>query len=304
MNNKKVVIIISTYNGEKYISEQLDSLLNQTYKNIEILIRDDGSKDNTLKIIKEYQQNNKNIILIEGENIGFINSFFDLLSFADNNADYYAYCDQDDVWMEDKIERAVNFLEKNNSNKPLLYFSNSDYYDGNMNFLKTAEKNKIYNFRNSLVECVTQGMTMVINKITKDLIIKNKPKNCLYHDWWTYMICSGFGEIIYDDKSLVKYRRHNKSVTVEGKSPWELFKWRVKNFFVEDSLKEIKMQWIDYKNFYYNKLNEKDKKLLNLFAREKYNFLIALRKTFYPKRFRRKIADEISVRFLFLIGKL
>lgn len=304
MNEKKVIILMSTYNGEKYIAEQLESLVAQTYKNIEILIRDDGSKDDTVKIINEYFQKNENIHLIEGENLGFINSFFELLKIAGKDADYFAYCDQDDVWMEDKIERAVNFMEKSDSTKPVLYFSNSDYYDGNMIFLKTAEKNKVYNFRNALVECVTQGMTMVINKKAKEIISKNRPKNCLYHDWWTYMVCSGFGEIIYDNKSLVKYRRHNSSVTVEGKNPIQLFWWRIKTFFVGDSLKVIRKQWCEYKEFYYDNLNNENKKLIDLFAREKYNFFIALRKMLYPKRFRRKFIDEISVRFLFLIGKL
>lgn len=304
MYEKQVVILMSTYNGEKYVAEQIDSLIRQTYKNIHILIRDDGSKDNTINIIKEFQRNNENISLIEGKNIGFINSFFELIQNASNNADYFAYCDQDDVWMEDKIERAVKHLENSDSTKPVLYFSNSDYYDGEMNFLKTAEKNKIYNFRNSLVECVTQGMTMVINRKTKEIIKKDQPKNCLYHDWWTYMICSGFGEIIYDDKSLVKYRRHNKSVTVEGKTPIQLFLWRVKTFFVGDSLNTICKQWCEYKKLYYNYLNNENKKLLDLFAREKYNLFIAIKKTFYPHRFRRKLLDEISVRILFLIGKL
>ena len=302
MENKKVAILMSTYNGERYLTEQVDSLLSQTYENIEIYIRDDGSKDRTVEIIKKYQEKNTNIKLIEGKNLGFMDSFFELLKACDN-ADYYAYCDQDDVWMEDKIERAVKFLEKTDQNKPVLYFSNSDYYDTEMNFLATAEKNKIYSFRNSLVECVTQGMTMVINNFTRETIIKNKPENCLYHDWWTYMICSGFGEIIYDDKSLVKYRRHNKSVTVEGKNPFELFIFRIKKFIVGDSLKQIKKQWKEYERFYYKELSEENKKLLKLFT-HKYNFFIALRKTFYPKRFRRKMVDELSVRILFLIGRL
>ena len=303
MNSKEVVILMSTYNGEKYIAEQLESLLNQTYPNIKIFIRDDGSKDRTIEIIKKFQQKSKNIFLIEGENIGFINSFFELLNISDKS-DYYAYCDQDDVWMEDKIERAVNFLEKTDVSKPALYFSNSDYYDGEMNFLATAEKNKTYNFRNSLVECVTQGMTMVINNKTRETIIKNRPQTCLYHDWWTYMICSGFGEIVYDDKSLVRYRRHNKSVTVEGKSKIQLFVWRVKEFLIGNSLKQIKKEIQEYEKFYSDNLTEENKKLLKLFTNEKYNFLTALKKTFYPKRFRRKMIEEISVRILFILGKL
>lgn len=302
MENKKVAILMSTYNGEKYLKEQIESLLSQTYKNIEIYIRDDGSKDSTVKIIKEYQEKNSNIKLLEGKNVGFMKSFFELLESC-NYANYYAYCDQDDVWMEDKIERAVKFLEKTNSNRPALYFSNSDYYDTEMNFLGTAEKNRTYNFRNSLLECVTQGMTMVINNFTRETIIKNKPENCLYHDWWTYMICSGFGEIVYDNKSLVKYRRHNKSVTVEGKNPLELFIFRVKKFIIGDSLKQIKKQWREFEKYYCNELSDENQKLLKLFT-HKYNFFIALRKMFYPKRFRRKILDELSVRILFLIGRL
>lgn len=303
MKNKKVAILMSTYNGEQYIESQIDSLINQTYSNIEIYIRDDGSKDNTVNIIKKYQKDYKNINLIQGENLGFINSFFYLIDSC-TNADYYAYCDQDDVWMENKIESAVQFLDKSNKNKPVLYFSNSDYYDENMNYIATAEKNKVYNFRNSLVECVTQGMTMVINEKTRSIISNNKPQHCLYHDWWTYMICSGFGEIIYDDKSLVKYRRHKKSVTVEGKGKIELFIWRVKKFLFGNSLDEIKQQLQEYQKFFYDKLCENDRKLLNLFTKENYSFIYSLKKAFYPKRFRRKISDEIMLRIMFIIGKL
>ncbi len=303
MNNKKVVILMSTYNGEKYIADQLMSLINQTYQNIKIIIRDDGSKDHTTEILREFSKNNKNVFVEEGNNLGFINSFFKLLEIADNDADYYAYCDQDDIWMEDKIERAVYLLNNTNKNKPALFFSNSDYYDSNMNFIASADKNKVYNFRNSLVECVTQGMTMVINNTTRRYIIQNIPKNCLYHDWWTYMICSGFGEIIYDSKSLVKYRRHTKSVTVEGKNALQLFIFRIKKFIIGDSLKQIKKQWKEFETFYYDNLNDNDKKLLKMFT-HKYTFFIALKKVFYPMRFRRKIIDEINLRVLFLIGKL
>lgn len=303
MDNKSVAIIMSTYNGEKYLKEQIDSLLNQTYKNITIVIRDDGSSDNTVNIINDYKKKSNNIKLIDGKNMGFIKSFFALLKDADGY-DYYAYCDQDDIWMTNKIERAVEYLNKCDSNIPTLYFSNSDYYDENMNFVATAPKNKIYNFRNSLVECVSQGMTMVINKKTRDIMAENIPENCLYHDWWTYMICSGFGKIIYDDNSLVKYRRHNKSVTVEGKSKLELLIFRIKKFLVGDSLNQIKKQIREYEKYYSNKLNYNDRKLLKLFTNKKYSFINSIKKTFYPKRFRRKLTDEICVRILFLFGRL
>ncbi len=303
MENKKVAILMSTYNGEKYLKEQIDSLVNQTYKNLCIIIRDDGSNDNTINIIKEYQKNNANIIFKADKNIGFMNSFFELLKEC-NDAEYYAYCDQDDIWMEDKIERAVAFLDKADKDKPVLYFSNSDYYDEHMNYITSAPKVKMYNFRNALVECVTQGMTMVINNTTRKMMIDNKPTKCLFHDWWTYMLCSGLGEIIYDEKSLVKYRRHNKSVTSEGKSKIDLLLYRINEFIIGNSLKKIKDQIIQYDEFYYDKLNDENKKTIRLFTNRKNTIINTLKKVFYYKRFRKKLTDEIALRLLFLFGVL
>lgn len=140
MENKKVAVVLSTYNGEKYIKKQIDSILRQTYKNIEIYVRDDGSKDKTVEILKRYE-NDRKIKLYVQENVGFIKSFFKCLSFCDD-ADYYAFCDQDDEWNEDKIERAVNLLNEKEQVKPLLYFSDYDYYDENMNFIAHSKHHK------------------------------------------------------------------------------------------------------------------------------------------------------------------
>lgn len=298
---KTVAILLSSYNGEKYIKEQINSLISQTYKNIQIYIRDDGSNDNTISIIKEYK--NENIKLIEGKNCGYIKSFFALLEKVDN-ADYYAFCDQDDVWREDKIERTVEKLSKLDEDKPNLFFSNSDYYDIDLNFVAHGEKEKVYNFRNSLVECVSQGMTMCINKTARDMLIKNTPKNCISHDCYIYMLCAGLGQMVYDNESLVKYRRHTTSVTAEGKNFIELQIWRIKKFLLGDSLKLIRKQIIEFGNIYKDSLKEEDKKVLALFMKEKYSFTASIKKVFYPKKFRKKLSDEILLRILFLIGKM
>ncbi len=296
---KSVAILLSTYNGEKYIKEQIDSLINQTYKNVHIYVRDDGSTDKTLSIIKEY----KNITIIEGENKGFIKSFFELLEKVDN-VDYYSFCDQDDVWREDKVERSVEMLSKLDESKPNLFFSNSDYYDIDLNFVAHGEKYKVYNFRNSLVECVSQGMTMCINKVTRDMLVKNKPQNCISHDCYIYMLCAGLGQMVYDDEALVKYRRHTKSVTAEGKNFIELQIWRIKKFLLSDSLDLIRKQIIEFGNLYREELKEEDKKVLSLFMEEKYSFILSIKKAFYPKKFRKKLSDEILLRILFIIGKM
>ena len=163
--NKEVAVVISTYNGEKWIKDQLDSIINQTYKNIKIFVRDDGSKDGTLDILREYS-NKGQIILEEGQNIGYIKSFFKVLENA-KDFKYYAFCDQDDIWMDFKIERAVEALEKKDNNKVLMYFSDYDYYDADMNFKEHFNGyKKGPSFRNSIVDPVRGG------SITKTSIFK------------------------------------------------------------------------------------------------------------------------------------
>lgn len=297
---QKVAVILSTYNGEKYLEEQIDSILGQTYKNLDLIIRDDGSKDKTISIIKKYLKNNKNIKLVEGENLGFIKSFYKLLE-DNEDYDYYAFADQDDIWENEKIEYLINEMKNENNEKPNLVFSDFDYYDENLNFLKQGPRNRMFCFENSLVECVSPGMTMMINKTARNILIANQSSNSLFHDWWCYMICSAFGNVKYVKKSLVKYRRLNKSVTAEGNGFFALFKWRIKQLVFQGGMKKIKLQILDYKKMFYEDIDEKYKKILDLFSDE-YNFKKSVKKAFYLKRFRRKIIDEILVRILFLIG--
>ena len=302
MKEKKVAVVLSTYNGEKYVREQLDSILNQTYKNIEIVVRDDGSKDSTVEIIKEYQKKNKNIKLVTGENLGFIKSFFELLKIAD--ADYYAYADQDDIWMENKIELAVNSLNELDDSKPNMVFGNSDYYDENMNLIGPGEKHRVYSFNRALFECVGQGMTMTINSKTRDLIVNNPPKNCFFHDWWTYLICIGLGNVAYNDVTTVKYRRMKTNATSEGQGYIKLLVWRLKNLLVKNGFKDIKRLMINFKEIYQNELSEENRKTIELFSEEKYNFIKALKKAFYPKRLRRRWVDDLMLRAIFIFGIL
>lgn len=301
--NKEVAVVISTYNGEKWIKDQLDSIINQTYKNIKIFVRDDGSKDGTLDILREYS-NKGQIILEEGQNIGYIKSFFKVLENA-KDFKYYAFCDQDDIWMDFKIERAVEALEKKNNNKVLMYFSDYDYYDADMNFKEHFNGyKKGPSFRNSIVDAITLGTCSVINENAKELILESGSENICSHDWWTYFICAGMGEIIYDRIATIKYRRHGNNVSACGKSFIQLQIYRIKNFIFGDYFKMVKSQIIKYNEVFYDKLSEENKKILSLFTNEKYNFKIALKKVFYPKMFRQNIIDEIMLRFMFLIGKI
>ncbi len=301
--NEEVAVVMSTYNGEKWIKEQLDSIINQTYKNIKIFVRDDGSKDGTVNILKEYA-NKGLIILEEGKNIGYIKSFFKVLENA-KGFKYYAFCDQDDIWMEFKIERAVENLNKKDNNKVLMYFSDYDYYDGEMNFKEHFKGwKKGPSFRNSIVDAITLGTCSVINENARKIILENGSEDICSHDWWTYFVCAGLGDVIYDKIATIKYRRHGNNVSACGKSFIKLQIYRIKNFIFGDYFKMVKLQILKFDKCFYKELSEENKKLLSLFTNKKYNLKIALKKVFYPKMFRQNIIDEIMLRFMFLIGKI
>lgn len=302
MSDKKVAVLLSTYNGEKYVGAQIHSILTQSYKNLVLVVRDDGSSDKTVKIVKEYMENYSNIKLVEGKNLGFIKSFFELLKLE--QADYYAFADQDDVWLSDKIALAVESLNKLDDSKPNMAFSNSDYYDVDMKLIKEGEKGKTFSFTNSLYECVTQGMTMVINQKTKDTVLDYMPERVFFHDWWVYMICSGMGNVAYDDVTTVKYRRDGKNATAEGENFIKLLIWRIKNLFGKDGLLDIRIQQSEYKKLFYDKLSDENKAILDRFVREKYSLGGAIKKATYKGQIRRSKAADFVVRVMFVLGML
>ena len=302
---KKVNVLLSAYNGEKYINEQIDSILNQTWKNITLYVRDDGSTDGTMDILKDYESKGQ-IVLIEGKNVGFIESFFDLMLYC-GDADYYAFADQDDYWLPEKIGNAIEMMNLEDNEKPLLYFSNYDFCNSDLKFVSHSSPvgHKVEtSFANSLVDCTPLGFNMVFNDAARKCVISRKPKYSCGHDWWMYMVCQGLGTVIYDDRVSVKYRRHGNNVSIGGKGFISSLKWRFNKFFVNNYFASVRKMIREFAYYYQYDLKPEDRKILVLLAQKKYNPLIAIRKAFYFTRFRRNIADEIFVRIIFLLGKM
>ena len=299
MSDKKVNIIISTYNGEKYIKEQIDSLLNQIYPNIEIYVRDDGSKDGTIAILKEYEENNQ-IHLIQGENLGFCGSFMEMLRVVEEG-DYWSFCDQDDIWSKDKISRAVETLEKEKRQEiPLLYHSASEMIDENgksLGILTVQEETN--SFRRNLTGTIGVGFSMVINSALRKEMLKCDYKKVYAHDWLAGAIAEGFGKVIVDHTVLAKYRRLD--VSVSKSTFFRRVKWFIETLTTEG---EVKSRNMEYSKCFYEKLSCKDQKLMDLFNYSGYSLLRSFRKTFYLKRWRPSLSSEIVMRLLMLIGKV
>lgn len=299
----KVAVIMSAYNGEKYIKAQLDSIIQQSYRNIDIYIRDDGSTDDTVRILHQYAKKHQHIHLAVGENLGYAPSFFKVLSSA-KGYDYYAFCDQDDVWLDTKIQRAVEHLSEYPQDQPLLYGSSYDYYDAELNYQKPANPPRcLDSFTVSTTECFTLGTCMVFNQPARELLLSADANKVYEHDRFIYMICVSMGKVIYDPTPTIKYRRTGNNASPCGASFFQLQIYRIKNFLMGPKLQKIAQQNQEFAECFLPKLGPADQKALTLLVSNP-TFSNRLRKIFYPHRWRCGLFDELSLRLLFLLGKM
>lgn len=216
MNKAKVMIFLATYNGEKYLAEQLDSIINQSHTNWELWVSDDGSIDATVTILQQYQQKlgAHKMHILAGPQKGYALNFLSLVHRCSAKADYYAFSDQDDIWLKDKLKVAIEKLNCMPSDKPTLYCSGSIIVDAKGSFIcQWSNLRKKLCFQNALVECLASGNTMVFNNPTKEIMTQRIPLALISHDWWAYMLVTGVGgEIFYDTVSHIKYRQHESNV--------------------------------------------------------------------------------------------
>lgn len=270
----KIDILMATYNGEKYLKEQLDSILNQTYKDFRLLISDDASKDSTIKILEEYAKKDNRIVLFkQKENLGIIRNFEFLMKNV--KSEFFMFSDQDDIWNEAKIEKSLNKIEETNSD---LVYADLEVVDEKMNTLSNSYwklkefEHKIYkhnNFESLYLNNYITGSTMIIRKkmLDKILPIFYESKYIL-HDYWVALVVSKLGKISYIDEPLVKYRQHkNNEIGSRKKSD------KINDF------NELRNLFIDVKIDHFNTL----KKRQDVFNDEKINALNEKSLKYYEK---------------------
>ena len=218
--NKTVTVLMSTYNGEKYIAQQIESILAQEECDISIIARDDGSSDSTLAILRQYEETGK-LTFYTGDNLGPAKSFITLIMKAPES-EYYAFADQDDVWLPEKIKSAIEMMEKY-SERPALYSSNMKRANSEMDIIaERALPNDVATDFESVMTVSGRlfGCTMVFNKKMADFVKAcPMPGYIIMHDLWLAMIASAYDALIYDPVPYIKYRTHSSSVTFSKNIP-------------------------------------------------------------------------------------
>ncbi|SDZ78400.1 Glycosyl transferase family 2 [Thiothrix caldifontis] len=212
-----VAILLCTYNGQRYLRDQLDSVAAQTYPHWVMWASDDGSQDDTLSILAEYRAkwSQERLSVVHGPRSGFVANFLSLACRVDIQADYYAYSDQDDVWYTDKLQRAVAWLRTVSDDVPALYCSRTQLVNADNNEVGFSP---LYSsppcFANALTQNIGSGNTMVFNHAARLLLLEaGGDVDVVAHDWWTYMVVSGCaGKVFYDTEPSLCYRQHDANV--------------------------------------------------------------------------------------------
>ncbi len=268
-SSPRLAILLSTYNGEKFLPEQLDSLFAQSYANFILVARDDGSSDGTISILRDYKERLADRIhLIENSstNLGARDSFAYLMEYVlnkkqelDIESAYMLFCDQDDVWFPNKIEvelKAMLECETSNPGSPILIHSDLEVVSETLEAVapSLARYQGLETHRNGFNQMVVSnlvtGCTALLNE---SLARKCLPvsSNAIMHDWWLALVASAFGKVVYLDQALIHYRQHGSN-TIGAKEHEQAitsrpgFWVRLLNLQANEHLREVAVQARDF----------------------------------------------------------
>lgn len=300
MDLPRIIVVLSSYNGEKYIVRQIESILTQKGVDVLCFVRDDGSTDGTVTCVEQLKKQYHNIILEKGENEGWRRSFMDALSSV-GDADFYAFSDQDDIWFEDKLERAVKQLQKFDRNRPVLYHSNRLSCNEHLTpFPKQMERvEKPLDFTNSLVQEYCQGCTSVFNKAAKDLACRAYSYK-LPHDYWVALVAYVFGNVVCENAPTMYHIHHGNNASTDGNL---LASWNDRlKMYSRESVYLVPSSLL-LRN-YGELLTVKQKAILNTFNKCKKSFYCRLSLFLNNKVRRVNLAGTFSLKCALLLNKI
>ncbi|KZK13359.1 rhamnosyltransferase RgpB [Lactococcus cremoris] len=226
---------MSTYNGEKFVAEQIESIQKQTYTDWNLIIRDDGSKDGTCEIIENFINNDSRIKLIRAENVGVIKSFHELV-INNNDADFYFFADQDDYWLPEKLTIMLEEAKKHDNTIPVMYYTDLKVTDKNLNVTSESMiRSQSDHANTSLVQELTENtVTGAASMINYELAkLWQTTNDIIMHDWYLAIVAAALGELVYIDQPTHLYRQHDSNVLGARTLAKRIRKWIHPNLWFE-----------------------------------------------------------------------
>jgi glycosyltransferase involved in cell wall biosynthesis len=277
-------VALAIYNGEKFLPQLLASLQEQTVKPLELVVMDDCSSDNSLNIIKAFPLPFEKKIFKSEKNEGPVSTFKKLAGLCEG--DFIAFCDQDDIWLPEKLELALTAIKRIPNNIPAVVFSDLSVIDESGDVIQAsywkqrAVRPDKFLFHDILFANIITGCTTMINKAMANELSK-MPTDVMMHDHWIALIGYSFGKYSFINQPTVLFRSHQNNVTNKNKiTTWQVFKSDFKNgaTYLQKNIKQA----VEFKKLYAFKLNTKQIRVLN-------RFIDIERKPFFYKRFKRDI---------------
>lgn len=307
----KVLIMLSTYNGQKFLREQLDSLYAQEGVDIHILVRDDGSKDYTLELLRDYKEKNGKMTILPASNAGAAKSFHILAHYALTEMqkfDYYAFCDQDDVWLKDKLYKSCISLNKSTAQYK-LYYGPAILVDGCLNPLETSSSKIVNNLEANIFASRSLGCTQVFNKALLEKFVSlfeyintAKPNDYIpFHDGWLSLIAYALdADVIVGEEPLILYRQHGHNVVGANENHFIRTIKRVKRFLGGSCPKSSKCKLV--LKFLGDDIPQANYQLLDLCANYKDSFVKRIRLATTSKLYQYSVADNICLLVTIVTG--
>lgn len=209
---ESVAILMCSYNGERFLPEQLASIERQDHARWRLFVSDDGSTDSTLSILQDFQDHmgSERVTLLSGPRTGFASNFMSVTCREDISANFFAWSDQDDIWGADKLSAALTWLREIPADVPALYSARTTLVDEDGVVVGiTPLYSRAFGFSNALVQNIAAGNTMVFNRAARELLRSNAHLNIVAHDWWAYLLVTAAGGAFYfDEVPHLFYRQH------------------------------------------------------------------------------------------------
>lgn len=313
--NFSIAIMMATYNGESYIAEQLDSIINQTNNNWTLFIHDDNSTDNTFDILVEYQKRygDKIVIITDKTVIGGSSekNFAAIHKWVSENYkfDYYMFSDQDDYWYEFKIEETLNKMQEIEGEKisPILIHTDLEIVNkhldnlGDSFFEYRALNPEIHDLNHLLIQNNVTGCTMMWND-TLNQLLDLTSDSVVMHDWWIALVAAAFGQIACLNKATIKYRQHGKNVVGATKvnTVGFIFKRLVGNAHVKETLNLAFFQAESFLQIYNHKLGKAESNLIKSFIEIPYKRKITKIRIIFKNKFLKQGKIQIIGELIFI----
>jgi glycosyltransferase involved in cell wall biosynthesis len=300
----RVEVLLSTYNGAKYLPELLDSVWAQDYPDVALSVRDDGSTDGaTRALVEELLAGRTKASFAAGANLGAGSSFLTLLGSVKSDASYAAFCDQDDVWLPGKLSVAVRALEPFKG--PALYSAAVRLVGEDLSDIRVHRRCvNGPSFENALVENIATGCTIVLNRPAIDLLSSRFPKEFLMHDAWCYLVVAGCGYIVYDPQPRVLYRLHDSNTVGVGTTLWAEWSGRLLRQVAEGHQRVLTRQAEELRRLYAHELRAGAARSLTDFLQAQGSFSQRLSYAFTGDAHRQRPMDDLIYRLLYVTHRI